>query len=92
MTKPSAMAAVAGALGAALLIAFFRGSILGIGVGALLSPLPLAMTALGLGLAFLPVAVIGGAVTITVLTGSFALAVVYLLIDAVPVARRERAA
>ena len=90
MTKPSAMAAVAGALGAALLVAFFHGSILGIGVGALLSPLPLAMTALGLGLAYLPVAVIGGAVSIVVLTGSFALAVVYLLVDAVPVAALSR--
>ena len=90
MTRPSAMAAVAGALGAALLIAFFRGSILGIGVGALLSPLPLAMTALGLGLAFLPVAVVGGAVTVAVLTGSFALAAVYLLVDAVPVAALAR--
>ena len=90
MTRPSAMAAVAGALGAALLIAFFRGSILGIGIGALLSPLPLAMTALGLGLAFLPVAVVGGAVTVAVLTGSFALAAVYLLVDAVPVAALAR--
>ena len=90
MTRPSAMAAVAGALGAALLIAFFRGSILGIGVGALLSPLPLAMTALGLGLAYLPVAVVGGAVTVAVLTGSFALAAVYLLVDAVPVAALAR--
>ena len=90
MTRPSAMAAVAGALGAALLIAFFRGSILGVGIGALLSPLPLAMTALGLGLAFLPVAVVGGAVTVAVLTGSFALAAVYLLVDAVPVAALAR--
>jgi len=90
MTKPSAMAVVAGALGAALLVAFFQGSILGIGVGAVLSPVPLAMTALGLGLVYLPVAVVGGAVAITVLTGSFALAVVYLLIDAMPVIALSR--
>ncbi len=84
------MAAVAGALGAALLVAFFRGSFLGLGVGTVLSPVPLAMTALGLGLAYLPVAVIGGAVTVGVLTGSFALAAIYLLIDAVPVAALAR--
>ncbi len=90
MTRPSAIAAVAGALGAALLVAFFKGSVLGILVGAMLSPLPLAMATLGLGLNYLPVAVVGGAVTVTVLTGSFALAVVYLLVDAVPVAVLSR--
>jgi hypothetical protein len=90
VTRSSTTAAVAGALSAALLVAFLKGSILGISVGALLSPLPLAMAALGLGLVYLPVAVVGGAVTVTVLTGSFALAVVYLLVDAVPVAALSR--
>ena len=56
----------------------------------MLSPLPLAMATLGLGINYLPVAVVGGAVTVTVLTGSFALAVVYLIVDAVPVAVLSR--
>jgi hypothetical protein len=50
----------------------------------MLSPLPLAMTAFGLGGVFLPVAVVGGAVTVAVLSGSFAFAVVYLVLDAAP--------
>src|SRR5882762_357385 len=56
----------------------------------MLSPLPLAMAALGLGLNYLPVAVVAGAVAVTVLTGKFGLAAVYLLVDAVPVAVLSR--
>lgn len=86
MTKASTLAVGAGALGAALLVAFFKGSILGVLFGAMLSPLPLAMAALGLGSIFLPVAVMSGAVTVMVLTGSFMLAAIYLVVDAAPVA------
>ena len=84
MTRASAIAVVAGALGGALLIAALRQSFLGVLLGAMLSPLPLAMTAFGLGGAFLPVAVVGGTVTVAVLSGSFAFAVVYLVVDAAP--------
>ena len=90
MTRASSLAVGAGALGAALLVAFFKGSILGVLFGALLSPLPLAMAALGLGSIFLPVAVVSGVVTVTVLTGSFMLAAVYLVVDAAPVALISR--
>lgn len=86
MTRPSTLAVGAGALGGALLVAFFKGSLLGVLFGAMLSPLPLAMAALGLGPMFLPVAVVSGAVTVTVLTGSVLLAAIYLVIDAAPVA------
>ena len=86
MTRPSTLAVGAGALGGALLVAFFKGSLLGVVFGAMLSPLPLAMAALGLGPMFLPVAVVSGAVTVTVLTGSFLLAAIYLVVDAAPVA------
>ena len=86
MTRPSTLAVGAGALGAALLVAFFKGSLLGVLFGAMLSPLPLAMVALGLGPMFLPLAVVSGAVTVTVLTGSFLLAAIYLVVDAAPVA------
>ena len=58
----------------------------------MLSPLPLAMTAFGLGGAFLPVAVVGGSVAVAVLSGSFAFAAVYLLVDAIPVAMLSRIA
>lgn len=85
MTRTSAVAVVAGALGGALLIAALRQSFLGVFLGAMLSPLPLAMTAFGLGSAFLPVAVVGGAVSVAVLSGSFALAAVYLVVDAAPI-------
>ena len=84
MTRSSAIAVVAGALGGALLVAALRQSFLGVFLGAMLSPLPLAMTAFGLGGAFMPVAVVGGSVTVAVLSGSFALAVVYLVLDAAP--------
>lgn len=84
MTKTSAIAVVAGALGGALLIAALRQSFLGVLLGAMLSPLPLAMTAFGLGGFFLPVAVVGGTVTVAILSGSFAFAVVYLILDAAP--------
>lgn len=86
MTRPSTLAVGAGALGGALLAAFFKGSILGVLFGAMLSPLPLAMAALGLGPMFLPVAVVSGAVTVTVLTGSVLMAAIYLVIDAAPIA------
>ena len=39
---------------------------------------------------YLPVAVVGGAVTVMVLTGSFVLAVIYLVVDAAPVAMLTR--
>ncbi len=86
MTRPSTLAVGAGALGGALLVAFFKGSLLGVLFGAMLSPLPLAMAVLGLGPMFLPVAVVSGAVTVTVLTGSFLYAAIYLVVDAAPVA------
>ena len=84
MTRTSAIAVVAGALGGALLIAALRQSFLGVLLGAMLSPLPLAMTAFGLGGFFLPLAVVGGTVTVAILSGSFAFAVVYLILDAAP--------
>lgn len=84
MTRASAIAVFAGALGGALLVAALRQSFLGVFLGAMLSPLPLAMTAFGLGGAFLPVAVVGGAVSVAVLSGSFAFAVIYLVVDAAP--------
>ena len=90
MLKPSSIAVVAGAFGAVLLVAFFKGSVLGVLIGAMLSPLPLAMAVLGLGTVYLPVAVIGGAVTVLALTGSFVLASVYLMVDAAPVAMLTR--
>lgn len=90
MTRPSAIAVVAGALGAVLLVAAMRQSLFGVMLGAMLSPMPLAMAVLGLGVNFLPVAVVSGAVTVMVLTGSIALASVYLLMDAVPVAVLSR--
>jgi hypothetical protein len=84
VTRASAIAVVAGALGGALLVAALRQSFLGVLLGAMLSPLPLAMTAFGLGGVFLPVAVVGGAVSVAILSGSFAFAVVYLVLDAAP--------
>ena len=86
MKHPSWLAVAAGAFGAALLVAFFKGSVLGVLFGAVFSPLPLAMVVLGLGSLYLPVAILSGAVTVTVLTGSFVLAAIYILIDAAPVA------
>lgn len=86
MTRPSTIAVVAGALGAVLLVAAMQQSLFGVVLGAMLSPLPLAMAVLGLGVNVLPLAVVSGAVTVTVLTGSFALAFAYLIMDAIPVA------
>jgi len=63
---------------------------MGVMVGAMLSPLPLAMVVFSLGVAYLPVAVMAGAVTMTVMTGSFPLAAVYLAVDAAPVAILSR--
>ncbi|MGE4065037.1 MAG: DUF2232 domain-containing protein [Rhodospirillaceae bacterium] len=92
MTRTSAIAVVAGALGGVLLVAALQQSFLGVMLGAMLSPLPLAMTAFGLGGAFLPVAVVGGTVAVAVLSGSFAFAVVYLIVDAAPAAVMSRVA
>ena len=90
VTRTSAIAVVAGALGALLLVATLRQSVLGVMVGAMLSPLPLAMVVFSLGAAYLPVAVVSGAVAMTVMTGSFPLAAVYLAVDAAPVAILSR--
>ncbi len=86
MTRFSTIAVVAGALGAVLLVAAMRQSLFGVMLGAMLSPLPLAMAVLGLGVNFLPLAVVSGAITVMVLTGSLAMASVYLVMDAAPVA------
>ncbi|MBY0511914.1 MAG: DUF2232 domain-containing protein [Rhodospirillaceae bacterium] len=90
MTRNSTIAVVAGALGALLLVAALRQSMLGVMVGAMLSPLPLVMVTFGLGSAFLPLAVVAGAVTVTVVTGSIPLATVFLAVDAAPVALLSR--
>ena len=90
MTRASAIAVVAGALGAVLLVAAMRQSLFGVMLGAMLSPLPLAMAVLGFGVNFLPVAVVSGAITVMVLTGSVTLATVYLFMDAAPVALLSR--
>ena len=90
MNRRSTIAVVAGAFGALLLVAALRQSVLGVMIGTMLSPLPLAMVAFGLGGAFLPLAIVSGVVTVTVLTGSFALGVVYLTVDAAPVAVLSR--
>ncbi len=90
MTRTSTIAVVAGALGALLLVAALRQSVLGVMVGAMLSPLPLAMVVFSFGVAYLPLAVVAGAVTVTVVSGSFALATVYLAVDAAPVALMSR--
>ena len=90
MIRPSTIAVVAGALGALLLVAALRQSVLGVLVGAMLSPLPLAMVAFGLGGALLPLAIVSGAVTVMVVTGSFPLATAYLALDAAPVAVLSR--
>ena len=86
MRRDVLVAVAAGVLGALLLVAAWRGSLVGVFAGLLLSPLPLAMTALGLGLTYLPLAIVSGAVTVAVMTGSFGLAAVYLVVDAAPVA------
>jgi len=86
------LATAAGAFGATLLVAAMQGSVLGVAFGLLLSPLPLAMAVLGLGPAALPVAVLSGAVTVTVLTGSFVGPVIYVLNDVAPVALLTRLA
>jgi hypothetical protein len=91
VTRTSTIAVLAGALGALLLVAALRQSVLGVLVGAMLSPLPLAMVAFGLGAAYLPVAVVSGAVTVVVMYGgSFALVPVYLALDVAPVAVLSR--
>ena len=85
MKRDSAIAAAAGILGGVLLVAAWHGSVLGIILGMMFSPLPMAMTVFGLGLAYLPVAIVGGAMAVAVLTGSVALAAFYLAFDAVPI-------
>jgi hypothetical protein len=92
MRTQTLVAVAAGVLGALLLVAAWRGSFLGIVLGMMFSPVPLAMAALGLGLAYLPLAIVSGVVTVTVLTGSFALSTLYLVIDAAPVAILTRIA
>jgi hypothetical protein len=88
--RPSTIAVVAGSLGGLLLVAAFRQSLLGVLIGAMLSPLPLAMVVFGLGASYLPVAVVAGAISVAVMTGSFPLATVYLAVDAAPVAVLSR--
>jgi hypothetical protein len=90
VTRNSTIAVLAGALSALLLVAALRQSVLGVMVGAMLSPLPLAMVTFGLGSAFLPLAVVAGAVTVTVVTGSIPLATVFLAVDAAPIALLSR--
>ncbi len=90
MTRASTIVVVAGALGAVLLIAAMRQSLFGVLLGAMLSPLPLAMAVLGYGVNFLPIAVVSGAITVMVLTGSGGLAAAYLFMDAAPVALFSR--
>jgi len=90
VTRPSTIAVLAGALGALLLVAALRQSVMGVLVGAMLSPLPLAMVVFGLGTTYLPLAVVAGVVTVTVVTGSFPLAIAYLAIDAAPIAVLSR--
>lgn len=86
MKRDALIAVAAGVLGALLLVAAWRGSFLGVALGMMFSPMPLAMTALGLGLRYLPVSIFAGAIAVTALTGSFALAALYVVVDAAPVA------
>lgn len=86
MKREPLIAVAAGVLGALLLVAAWRGSFLGVVLGTMFSPMPLAMTAFGLGLVYLPLAIAAGAVTVMALTGSFALAALYVVVDAAPVA------
>jgi hypothetical protein len=91
VTRTSTIAVVAGALGALLLVAALRQSVLGVIFGAMLSPLPLAMVAFSLGAAYLPLAVVAGAITVAVMyQGAFTLAILYLAVDAAPVAVLSR--
>ena len=90
MTRTSTIAVVAGALGALLLVAAVHKSVLGVTIGTMLSPLPLAMVIFSLGPAYLPLAVMAGVVTVTIVSGSFPLATVYLAVDAAPVALLSR--
>jgi hypothetical protein len=92
MKRDALIAVAAGVLGALLLVAALRGSFLGVVLGMMFSPMPLAMTALGLGLRFLPVSVLAGAMAVTAVTGSLAMAAVYVVVDAAPVAILTRIA
>src|SRR5262249_51845585 len=86
MRREALIAVAAGALGAMLLVAAWRGSVFGVLLGLMFSTMPLAMTALGLGLPYLPLGVMSGLVTVTVLTDSVVLAILYVVVDAAPVA------
>ncbi len=86
MRRDLLIAVAAGALGGLLWVAMARSSVLGLILGLMFSPIPLAMTTLGLGLAHLPLAIFSGVVAVAVLTGSFELAALYVVFDAAPVA------
>ena len=86
MKRDALIAVAAGVLGALLLVAAWRGSFLGVTLGMMFSPMPLAMATLGLGLRFLPVSVLAGAMAVTALTGSLALAALYAVVDVAPIA------
>jgi len=90
MNRSALLAVAAGAFGATLMVAALQGSFLGVAFGLLFSSMPLAMAVLGLGPAYLPVAVMSGAVTVAVLTGSFVGPVIYFLNDVLPVALLTR--
>ena len=86
MRRELLIAVAAGALGAMLLVAAWRSSVFGVLLGLMFSPIPLAMTALGLGLPYLSLAALSGMITVVVLTDSIALAALYALVDVAPTA------
>jgi hypothetical protein len=86
MRRDHLIAVAAGTLGALLLVAAWRGSVFGMLLGLMFSPIPLAMATLGLGAVYFPLAVLGGVVAVMVMTGSFELAALYAVVDAAPVA------
>jgi hypothetical protein len=90
MNRSALLAVAAGVFGATLLVAALQGSLIGVTFGLLFSSLPLAMAVLGLGPAVLPVAVMGGAVAATILTGSFVGALLYFVMDVLPIALLAR--
>jgi hypothetical protein len=85
MRREILLAVAAGALGGMLLVAAWHQSFFGVMLGLMFSSMPLAMTLLGLGPAYLPLAVMSGSVTVMVMTGSFVLAALYVVIDAAPI-------
>ena len=90
MRREVLIAVAAGALGGMLLVAAWHQSFLGVMLGLMFSPRPLAMTRLGLGPAYLPLAVMSGSVTVGMMTWSFVLAALYVVIDAAPIAILSR--